>query len=129
MPWSWLLIPTRCVIQKDALPWKLIRDFCWSNTLWLHVFVVCTGKSAAIRYGTGSIAGFFSEDNVELGELMVKGQVWINWELAISLFWSSMHILLHNTHNETSTGIYWSHQRTRSHFLGSKVRWHTWTRI
>ncbi|XP_020268108.1 phytepsin-like isoform X2 [Asparagus officinalis] len=35
------------------------------------------GKSAAIHYGTGSIVGFFSEDNVELGDLVVKGQEFI----------------------------------------------------
>jgi hypothetical protein len=33
------------------------------------------GKPAAIRYGTGSIAGFFSEDSVTLGDLVVKDQV------------------------------------------------------
>ena len=33
------------------------------------------GKPAAIQYGTGSIAGFFSEDSVTLGDLVVKDQV------------------------------------------------------
>ncbi|KAG8365392.1 hypothetical protein BUALT_Bualt18G0099900 [Buddleja alternifolia] len=35
------------------------------------------GKPAAIRYGTGSISGFFSEDNVKVGDLVVKGQEFI----------------------------------------------------
>ncbi|KAL3627450.1 hypothetical protein CASFOL_028813 [Castilleja foliolosa] len=35
------------------------------------------GKSAAIRYGTGAISGFFSEDNVKVGDLVVKGQEFI----------------------------------------------------
>ncbi|PKA62016.1 Aspartic proteinase oryzasin-1 [Apostasia shenzhenica] len=35
------------------------------------------GKSAAIHYGTGSISGFFSEDNVSVGDLVVKNQVFI----------------------------------------------------
>ncbi|NP_001148782.1 aspartic proteinase oryzasin-1 precursor [Zea mays] len=35
------------------------------------------GKPAAIRYGTGSIAGFFSEDSVTLGDLVVKDQEFI----------------------------------------------------
>ncbi|XP_020249224.1 aspartic proteinase oryzasin-1-like [Asparagus officinalis] len=35
------------------------------------------GKSAAIHYGTGAISGFFSEDNVELGDLVVKDQEFI----------------------------------------------------
>ncbi|KAG6394101.1 hypothetical protein SASPL_144680 [Salvia splendens] len=36
-----------------------------------------TGKSAAIQYGTGAISGFFSEDNVKVGHLVVKNQEFI----------------------------------------------------
>ncbi|KNA15185.1 hypothetical protein SOVF_100540 [Spinacia oleracea] len=32
------------------------------------------GKAAAIKYGSGAISGFFSEDNVEVGDLVVKNQ-------------------------------------------------------
>ncbi|KAL5730025.1 phytepsin [Ranunculus cassubicifolius] len=35
------------------------------------------GKSAAIHYGTGAISGFFSEDNVQVGDLIVKKQEFI----------------------------------------------------
>jgi len=35
------------------------------------------GKPADIHYGTGSIAGFFSEDSVTLGDLVVKDQEFI----------------------------------------------------
>lgn len=35
------------------------------------------GKSAAIQYGTGSISGFFSQDSVQLGSLIVKDQDFI----------------------------------------------------
>ncbi|KAL2253301.1 aspartic proteinase A1-like isoform X2 [Sesamum indicum] len=35
------------------------------------------GKSAAIQYGTGAISGFFSEDNVNIGHLVVKYQEFI----------------------------------------------------
>lgn len=35
------------------------------------------GKSAAIHYGTGAISGFFSEDNVKVGDLVVKKQEFI----------------------------------------------------
>lgn len=35
------------------------------------------GKSAAIQYGTGAISGFFSEDNVQVGDLIVKKQEFI----------------------------------------------------
>ncbi|CAI9090114.1 OLC1v1024807C2 [Oldenlandia corymbosa var. corymbosa] len=35
------------------------------------------GKSAEIHYGTGSIAGFFSQDHVKLGDLIVQEQDFI----------------------------------------------------
>ncbi|KAL8032884.1 hypothetical protein ABFX02_13G126100 [Erythranthe guttata] len=35
------------------------------------------GKTAAIRYGTGAISGFFSEDNVKIGDIVVKRQEFI----------------------------------------------------
>ncbi|OVA03403.1 Peptidase A1 [Macleaya cordata] len=35
------------------------------------------GKSASIQYGTGAISGFFSEDNVKMGDLVVKNQEFI----------------------------------------------------
>ncbi|XP_047250751.1 cyprosin isoform X2 [Capsicum annuum] len=35
------------------------------------------GKSCSIRYGTGSISGHFSQDNVQVGDLVVKDQVFI----------------------------------------------------
>lgn len=35
------------------------------------------GKSADIHYGTGAISGFFSEDNVRVGDLVVKDQEFI----------------------------------------------------
>ncbi|PIA28383.1 hypothetical protein AQUCO_07000011v1 [Aquilegia coerulea] len=35
------------------------------------------GKSAEIHYGTGAIAGYFSEDNVKVGDIVVKQQEFI----------------------------------------------------
>lgn len=35
------------------------------------------GKAAAIHYGTGAISGFFSEDHVKVGDLVVKDQEFI----------------------------------------------------
>lgn len=36
-----------------------------------------TGTSAAIHYGSGAISGFFSSDNVQVGDLSVKNQDFI----------------------------------------------------
>lgn len=41
----------------------------------LFSFDPYTGKSADIHYGTGAISGFFSEDHVRVGDLVVKDQV------------------------------------------------------
>ncbi|XP_031248530.1 aspartic proteinase-like [Pistacia vera] len=35
------------------------------------------GKPCEINYGSGSVSGFFSQDNVEVGDLVVKDQVFI----------------------------------------------------
>ncbi|XVE63177.1 hypothetical protein DITRI_Ditri06bG0179200 [Diplodiscus trichospermus] len=35
------------------------------------------GKSCEINYGSGSISGFFSQDNVQVGSLVIKDQVFI----------------------------------------------------
>ncbi|OVA03402.1 Peptidase A1 [Macleaya cordata] len=35
------------------------------------------GKSASLQYGTGAISGFFSEDNVKIGDFAVKNQEFI----------------------------------------------------
>lgn len=39
------------------------------------IFVNIAGKSADIHYGSGAISGFFSQDNVKVGDLVVKKQV------------------------------------------------------
>lgn len=33
------------------------------------------GKPASIEYGSGAISGFFSNDNVKVGDIVVKNQV------------------------------------------------------
>ena len=39
------------------------------------------GKSAEIQYGSGSISGFFSNDAVKVGDLVVKDQVMLSFNL------------------------------------------------
>lgn len=43
---------------------------------------IYAGKPAAIQYGSGSISGFLSQDNVQVGDLVVKDQV----KFCVSLF-------------------------------------------
>lgn len=33
------------------------------------------GKHVAIRYGSGSVSGFLSQDNVDVGDLVIEDQV------------------------------------------------------
>lgn len=35
----------------------------------------CSGETCKITYGSGAISGFFSKDNVLVGDLVVKNQV------------------------------------------------------
>jgi len=37
--------------------------------------IVIIGKPASIRYGTGAISGYFSNDDVKVGDIVVKEQV------------------------------------------------------
>lgn len=34
-----------------------------------------TGKHASIDYGSGSISGYFSEDNIIVGDIVIEDQV------------------------------------------------------
>lgn len=52
--------------RSDIAQACLIHDFCCVSS---------TGTSFAIQYGTGSMEGFLSQDDVTLGDLTVKGQV------------------------------------------------------
>lgn len=40
-----------------------------------RICLAVIGTSAAIQYGTGAISGFFSDDNVRVGDIVVKNQV------------------------------------------------------
>ncbi|KZV43689.1 aspartic protein-like [Dorcoceras hygrometricum] len=43
------------------------------------------GKSCSISYGSGSISGFLSQDNVEVGDVVVKDQVFIETTREVGL--------------------------------------------
>ncbi|KAD4981811.1 hypothetical protein E3N88_18482 [Mikania micrantha] len=38
---------------------------------------ITIGTAAAIQYGTGSISGYFSEDNLQVGDLVINNQIFI----------------------------------------------------
>lgn len=46
------------------------------------------GKSCEIKYGSGSVAGFFSQDSVKVADLIVKDQVSYSFLFIMSLFGS-----------------------------------------
>lgn len=50
------------------------------------IVIFDTGTSAAIQYGTGAISGFFSQDNVKVGDLVVKNQVNLWQDILIYVF-------------------------------------------
>lgn len=57
-----------------------------------------TGKRAEIHYGTGAISGYFSEDHVTLGDLVVENQVRLDrgfWLCSLSLGFNHLpcHVL------------------------------------
>lgn len=41
----------------------------------IMIFYFWAGKCADIRYGTGAISGFFSEDHVKIGGVVAEDQV------------------------------------------------------
>ncbi|CAN4083762.1 unnamed protein product [Withania somnifera] len=75
--------------ELESLHWPLIID----DHQFLHSCSPCfshskykssqsstykkNGRSAAIQYGTGAISGFFSQDNVKVGDLVVRNQEFI----------------------------------------------------
>ena len=62
-----------CVFLTFVIRCNIIADV--SCELITELLVFDAGKSAAIHYGTGAIAGFFSNDAVTVGDLVVKDQV------------------------------------------------------
>jgi hypothetical protein len=60
-------------------------DICLFLDIDLLSCLITPGKPAAIQYGTGAIAGFFSEDSVKLGDLDVNDQVSAHLDLFVCM--------------------------------------------
>ena len=56
----------------------------------IFIFIL-TGKSVAIHYGTGAIIGYFSQDNVQVGGVVVENQV-CAYTRSAHLFYASDHV-------------------------------------
>jgi phytepsin len=54
----------------------------------------CTGESCTITYGSGQIAGFFSEDNVLVGNLVVQNQVNCSQNSSIKCSYPSLLVII-----------------------------------
>lgn len=69
--------------------------FALFTILLLNVICVAysnySGETCKITYGSGAISGFFSNDNVLVGDLVVKNQV--NYELSIIIPHVNLQVL------------------------------------
>lgn len=71
---------TYCNLCSSILG-HLIFCICRRNAIFVYsiIFILASscylGTAAAIHYGTGAISGFFSYDNVKVGDIVVKNQV------------------------------------------------------
>ena len=52
--------------------------FLFFLSLSLSLYITLLGQTASIRYGTGSIYGFFSEEQVTIGGLVVNDQLFLS---------------------------------------------------
>lgn len=62
------------ILLETSLTSKFLDEFI-DLLIFLSFFFWSEGTSAEIQYGTGAISGFFSQDHVRLGDLVVKKQV------------------------------------------------------
>lgn len=53
---------------------------------------ILTGKPADIHYGSGTISGFFSQDSVLVGDLLVEDQV-----CSAGYFWTLLFVWCEST--------------------------------
>ncbi|KAJ8439258.1 hypothetical protein Cgig2_030193 [Carnegiea gigantea] len=74
---SSLLLPAECLVRMSLKRRPLDRDTVNAMRIVRKMGMDQQGKRCEIKYGTGSIAGFFSKDNVQVGDLTVKDQVFV----------------------------------------------------
>ncbi|KAL0919053.1 hypothetical protein M5K25_011121 [Dendrobium thyrsiflorum] len=58
---------------------KILVNFAFKSLYGIKIFACCAGKSCKITYGSGSISGFFSQNHLQVGDLVVKEQVGISY--------------------------------------------------
>ena len=71
-------------------------------SLSLSIYITLLGQTASIRYGTGSISDFLSEEQVTIGGLVVNDQFFFVFFLLIKFcsFPFTIILSLFNTDNE-----------------------------
>ena len=74
------------------------------------------GSFAEIRYGSGAISGFFSQDHVQVGDLITKNQVSFSFET----FFNSDAIIHKNIHNFRAD-FHRGDQRTKPCILAREI--------
>ncbi|KAL8267729.1 hypothetical protein R6Q59_001527 [Mikania micrantha] len=88
------VIKVKCVVLMGTIK-AISKDTCWyymacdkcnrklscffhsKYTSSLSQTYKANGTAAAIQYGTGSISGYFSEDNLQVGDLVINNQIFI----------------------------------------------------
>jgi hypothetical protein len=89
------------------------------------LFGIYSGTPASIHYGTGGIAGFYSQDQVTVGNLVVQNQVlhFPSCYLPNSLhMWNKQHWFYWTQLNHP--GVHRSHSRAWLHLSTGKIRRH-----
>lgn len=73
---------------------KILLLICFfKEHLMLFSLILWAGSSAYIHYGTGSVAGFLSQDHVTVGDLTIKNQVGIYLKLHIFCISHFLYVL------------------------------------
>lgn len=81
------------------------------------------GKSCSIHYGSGLISGFFSQDNVGVGDIVVKNQV-SYFPQPVNGYTILLPSIMLFMLQSISSDFYWSYKRRKSYISDFQVRWH-----